>query len=326
MEIKLDVYFRQVCNQLCIIFIAEEMSKGNISMLQQKDIDKILAKLLPTKDEKQHFEQCESALRRLNILIHSFHLKYPFQNLTLLSKEIGTQTVPTLEEIKKDGLDFKGGLCYTNNIFFYHLLKGLGYDAYNIAGTCNPSHPNNHIATLVRNVSEHGDRYLVDVGCGYPTYQAILLNFENESPVYESGFLQYKFLNKGSSCYERQHLQNFSKDGTNFEKATEGQMWARYYDFSIVPRELDYFKPAMSEVYEDRFLRKFRILKFTDTNMSALKEEDPDIVLLTLSCGGSATRKDVKPDELVSTVREMFPLFSKESIDLAYQHWKHFRI
>ncbi len=288
-------------------------------MLQQKDINKILENLLPTKDERRAFEECQNALERLNILVHNFHLKYPFQNLTLLAKDIKADKVPTLEEVKQNGLNFKGGLCYTNNIFFCLFLKGLGFQAHHIVGNCN--HPNNHIAILVQNVVENADQYFIDVGCGYPTYQAIALNFMDESPVYQSGFLQYKFTNKGDGVYERQNLRNFSKDGTIFENVPT---WATYYDFPTIPQEIEDFRPGMPKHFNG-FLKKFRIQKFTDTSMSTLKEEGLDLVLLTLSREGRTTKKVIKPVKLVCTIQNMFPSFSKKDIDSAYQHWCYFR-
>ncbi len=228
-----------------------------------------------------------------------------------------------MEEGKQNGLNFQGGLSYPNHIVFCLFLKGLGFEAYHILGNCN--HPNNHIAILVQNVIENGDQYFIDVGCGYPTYQAISLNFKAESPAYQNGFLRYKLINKGDGCYERQHLQNFNKDGINFMNKANVPTWATYYDFSTIPREIDDLKPVMSKALE-MFLKKFRIIKFTDTNMSAFREEGSDIVLLTLSREGPTTRKVIQPDQLVGTIQKMFPLaLSKEDIDAAYKHWCHFR-
>lgn len=225
----------------------------------------------------------ENRLTVLNKLIQKFHFKVPFQNIGHLMKPYGTQDVPTLDEIREDGLNCSGGLCYTNNVFFCHLLNALGYSAHHITGTCNPKHPNNHLVTLAYNVVRAGDKFLVDVGCGFPTLQAVPLDFGLESPIYTSIFLQYKFVRTGDDRYERQHLQNFGNERfLSLQSSTFSGKWERYYDFDEIPRDLKHFEQAMTEVYRDRFLRKFRVLKFTTNMMTAIKELESNCVVLQL--------------------------------------------
>ena len=39
-----------------------------------------------------------------------------------------------------------------------------------------------------------GNLFLVDVECGYPAFEAVPVNFEEESAVYKHSFLEYKFV------------------------------------------------------------------------------------------------------------------------------------
>ena len=36
--------------------------------------------------------------------------------------------------------------------------------------------------------------FLIHLGCGYPTFEAVPVNFEEESVVYKHSFLEYKFV------------------------------------------------------------------------------------------------------------------------------------
>ena len=268
----------------------------------------------------------ENRLNILNKLIQEFQFKVPFQNVGLLMKPYGTQDVPILDEIRKDGLNCSGGLCYTNNAFFCHLLNALGYSAHHIAGTCNPKHPNNHIATLVHNVVRPGDKFLVDVGCGFPTLQAVPLDFGLESPIYTSIFLQYKFVRMGDGRYERQHLQNFGDESfRSLQSSTFSGKWERYYDFDEIPRDLKHFEQAMTEVYRDRFLLKFRVLNFTTNTMTAVKELESNCVVLQLYANKEPQETIVDDkDKLIEVVSRMAPTYNRENIGQALIHWKKF--
>ena len=44
------------------------------------------------------------------------------------------------------------------------------------------------------NVETPGDLFLVDTGLGFPTFRAINLDFEKESPAYRDSFHEYKYI------------------------------------------------------------------------------------------------------------------------------------
>ena len=114
-------------------------------------------------------ETKNNQLGALNKLIKSCHMKFPFQNVTLLSKNPGTTDVPTLEETKNDVMEGHAGLCYTNNLFMHFLLKALGYRVDFAAGHCE--NPNCHLINVV--ILDGNEQYLVDVGVGAPTFPAL---------------------------------------------------------------------------------------------------------------------------------------------------------
>ncbi len=286
-------------------------------------------------DGADEWSRCleENQVVALNKIIRAFHFKVPFQNVGLLTKTSGTHAVPTLEEIRTDGLGCHGGLCYTNNVFFCHLLRALGFTAHHVSGTCNLKHPDNHIATVVTDVQTrpNGDKttreiFLVDVGCGFPTLQAIPLDFSHESPVYQDIFLEYKFVKTGQHEYQRLHLQNFGGDDvTSLLDSSRSGKWERYYTFTDIPRDLDHFSSAMTEVYTDRFLRKFRVLNFSDTALTVLKEFGFKTAKLELTATHLTTETIMEESETpLHEATVMLPSYTKAQIQQAYQHWKKF--
>ena len=64
----------------------------------------------------------------------------------------------------------------------------MSYDTYIAA--CTICRPKSHIITTVKNLSFAGSKHLVDVN-GYPSFEAIPLDFEHESPIYYHEFLEY---------------------------------------------------------------------------------------------------------------------------------------
>ena len=60
------------------------------------------------------------------------------------------------------------------NVFFKFLLDALGYSTFFVIGDIN--HPNNHILVVVEGLEVPGDKFLVDVGVGLPTFDPVALN------------------------------------------------------------------------------------------------------------------------------------------------------
>ena len=103
---------------------------------------------------------------------------------------------PTLEEIRTDVLTGVGGLCYNLNVATFYLLQALGYTASLASATCTSSviSPGNHIIVYITDLVTPGDKYLVEVAVGFPTFRAVSLDFEEESPVFVDSFIEYKYV------------------------------------------------------------------------------------------------------------------------------------
>ena len=132
----------------------------------------------------------------LDELVQHILANVPFQGITYMATPSEQRKLPTYEDIKKRCMQGIGGLCYSLNTFTWQLLKGLGFSAKRAVSTVTSTvtSPNNHLIILVSDVQKKNDLYLVDCGTGFPIFHAVSLNFDQESPVYHDGFLEYKYV------------------------------------------------------------------------------------------------------------------------------------
>ena len=229
-------------------------------------------------------------------ILRAFHEVVPFQSLTLVAEPFSDRHKPTLTEVVTEVLSGRGGLCYTLNIFMKFLLEALDYDVYLVNSTVNLTKPNDHVITIA---CIHGEKYLVEVGCGYPTFKPIPLNFKEESPAYENSFIKYKFKWVSKEEVERQHLF-YAPCAT----------WRRFNSFNITPKSLQDIDKPMNEAYSYTsknallFHTILRAVKFTSgkavciRDMKLLKEDDAHILQET---------KLSSESEFLETVKEHFP-------------------
>ena len=228
---------------------AENHSVGDAKMINF--LKNVLGVTIP---EPLSVVPANSRLELLNNIIKAFHSHVPFQNIVLMSKVASERQLPTLEELTEDVISKLGGLCYTNNTFFKLALEALGYQVYHAA--CSVSLSNSHIVTSVRNVVQEGDLYVAEVGCGYPSFTAIRMDFDSESPTYKDSFCTYKLVkidkpesNTAYSTYERWQ----KRDGTRPVPPIDerGEDWFRFYHFTLEPRTLEFFHRSIGELYEE---------------------------------------------------------------------------
>ena len=123
----------------------------------------------------------------LNKLIVAAHEIVPFQMLflrTLAFIPSEERKVPTVEEIDHMCMSGDGGNCTFINMFMSRLLKALGYSAFVCLSIVTSHTFNSHLIVIVKDLVNTGDLHLVDCGSGLPSFRAISLNFNEESPVY----------------------------------------------------------------------------------------------------------------------------------------------
>ena len=264
-----------------------------VIMLSQAEAQSFLSYVLKLCDVERKLQ--ESKYDLLCEILRAFHEVVPFQSLTLVAQPFSDRHKPTLTEVLTEVRSGRGGLCYTLNIFMKFLLEALDYDVYLVNSTV--ARPNDHVMTIA---CIHGEKYLVEVGCGYPTFKPIPLNFREESPTYEHSFIKYKFKWVSEYKIERQNLF-----------FTPGATWRRFYSFNITPKSLQDIDKRMNEGYMYTssnallFHNTLRAVKFTNgkaiciRNMKLLKEDDTHILQETELASG---------DEFLEAVKEHFPM------------------
>ncbi len=252
------------------------------------------------------------ALTFLNELIVRFQQVIPFQSLSLIAESPHLRRRPTLEEIKRDVMCRRGGLCYVLNTFMKFLLQALGYDVYFVA-SCVILPVENHIITVVCNLKCNGDRYLVDVGVGYPTFEAIALDFENESAVYKHSFLEYKFV-KEEGKINRWHHSKTDKRPVKPEDVVGN--WKRIVKIDMTPQDFELFHVRMDEVYTNPAVTPFhtsvRALIYAVQKAVCIK----DMSLLMENDEHSLCEVKLADEkELLQAVRKYFPQLHSTAVD-----------
>ena len=212
----------------------------------------------------------QSRLRLLNDIIKSFQSHIPFQNIVLMSKVPSDRHLPTLDELFEDVVSKRGGMCYTNNVFFKHAVEALGFQAYHVAcSVSNTIARNTHIITCIQNVVQEGDLYIAEVGCGYATFRAICADFVSESPTYKDSTCTYKLVrvnsvepHVGYSTYERWQKHDGIRQVPLVDE--RGEDWYRFYSFTLEPRSLEFFRSSVGVVYENPTTTRFhRVISFS---------------------------------------------------------------
>ena len=262
----------------------------------------------------------------LNNLISSIH-SIPFQCITLVEKPLQERRRPSPEEVKSSMLEGKGGLCYTFNLFTYHLLNSLGFDVY--LNSCQCPHRgsiyNNHLLVLVYNLRQGGDIHLVDTGCASPTFMAINLDFKEESPLFHESFLRFKFVRSGNKIQRMHDRSGFELSPGRSAAAGEFEL---FYEFEINPiRSLETINPYFDCIYTDPdlsvFHRSVRAIKFVNKKV---------VVLCNSRLAVESVPGDFKittfqtDDELRRAYQTYFPELDASAVRQAIYIWRNEKI
>ena len=257
----------------------------------------------------------------LNEIIKAF-LSVPYQNIHLLCEPEAERHVPTWEEAKDSVMRGYGGICYSQCLFMKYLLEALGYDVYFAA--CNIfGFTGNHITTIVRDLSSPGSRHIVD-NSAFPTFEAIPLDFEVESPIYHHSYLEYKFLKRDGQILRMHRKGEHTPTIPGGERIIDG--WRRIFEFELTPRDLSHVEHSMRVVYTEPgqnspFLKTFHAVVYKDLKLIAIKD---DLLMLENDEQKLVVTKMQTREEMVSTVKQYFPMFTVNEITKAMDYIKLF--
>ncbi|XP_038052621.1 uncharacterized protein LOC119725313 [Patiria miniata] len=256
----------------------------------------------------------------LRDLMAAFLSKIPFQSVTAIATPKPERRRLTFQEIKVDMITQKGGLCFEMNYFMKALLEKLGFEVYHVGCTIIGK-PNNHLSTVVKNLSRPGDLHLVDVGCGHPMFEPIPLDFDKESPLYKSNYLVHKFVKDADDSFRWMHKSYRDYDGST-GRVVDG--WYMFLEFKLEFRDIEFFALHMENIHTvesgPEALAHFLVqLKATDfrngklfaiTGTSTLEED----------ASGKVNKKRISsPQELEEAYKFHFPQFPAETIQQAIQ-------
>lgn len=268
----------------------------------------------------------------LDDIVTSVQAKVPFQNLSLMAVPTSERKRPTRCEIKRDCISGLGGICYTVNNFTFNLLKALTYDVALCNATCTAKikTENNHIFVLVRNLDRPGDSFLVETGLGFPTFKAINLDFDKESPVFEDSFLEYQYI-KYDNLLLRMHRKGDTAPRPNPPRPEvdfyQGE-WRRFYYSDLKPvTNVEEFDKYFDEIYTNTAATSFhkfpRVTWFPHKRaciLSAgrltLEQDGGEMVVQTY---------DDDDDSVLHHHRQHFPQISAEVVLGAYREWRRLR-
>ena len=148
-------------------------------------------------------------------------------------------------------------------------------------------------------------RYYIDVGCGYPTFEAIPLDFEKESQIYYHSFLEYKLVKDATSTIiMRQHRRG------DIRLSNDHDSWRTACVIDLTPQEFDFFERPMSLVYSSPshlvFHSSLRVVKFPDLKCIVLRDnlllqENSEHIL-------AIKEKLCHPSTILEKINDMFPL------------------
>ena len=260
----------------------------------------------------------EDRVTFLNMLIKATHSSVPWQNITLLGEAEADRHKPTLKEIKEAMMCGFGGLCYSIGVFMTYLLQALGYEAYFSTGSVR-NHPDNHIIAIVENLTSPGSKHLVDAWCGWPTFEAIPLDFDVESTIYSHSFLEFKFIRKGDT-YLRLHRGDLYTQALLPGDSSVPAEWRKVYEFDLTPRELSHFDQSMSDIYTlpssavSPFLLSFCAIIFNNLKLVVIKDTT---LIIEKDNHEMEFTKFSSREEMISTMKTYFPQITVEDITKA---------
>lgn len=252
------------------------MDAENWSLSKADAVDFVSGKLQvgPTSEVLQALT--ERPLELVNRICRASFHHLAFQNVSLLaSKE---RKVPTVPEILRDGLRLQGGVCFNLNVFAKLLLDALGYDTYLIGGIYTAcGRPNNHVAVVVRgldpSVPYDQSLHLVEVGCGFPTFEAVPLHRLPQTYRQVGLEFQYRIVD---GRYVRLHRRGDAPPPD--EVAVMFGEWRRVFDLEPTPRSLDFFPSFMETIFVvaegNGFFESIRACRFPMTSSSGTDEAE----------------------------------------------------
>ena len=262
-------------------------------------------------------------LKLLNEIIKAYH-SIPFQNVDLLLLDEEDRGLPTWEQLKLSVMERRGGLCYTLAAFLKHLLDALGYETHFVMCTVAfPQKSPNHVAIIVQNLTGPRSIHFVDYS-GHPTFEAVPIDFQEESPVYNHSYLEYKFVRKGSLLFRFHRRGETAPLMPGKEDVMIAGGWRGVIEIDMTPKDESDLNKPMHVPYTNPdatpFLTSFRAVVFQkDLKMIAIKNRS-----LLLEQSDHTLRETVleSKEDMMAAVQQHFPQLDSRDVEAALDKLK----
>ena len=211
------------------------------------------------------------------------------------------------------------------NRFSWGLLKGVGFDAYCTRATVTSTvtSPDNHAIVLIKDLEQEGDLHLVDCGTGFPILRAVSLDFAEESPVFNDGFLEYKYVRHNGRILRMHGKGDMVKPN---DPPVEGLdffigRWRRFYSFVPEMKPLDgisneFFK---STIYLTPFTSSPRALRFPGKRAVVIVHNK---LIVENEAGELVTTIMKSDEEIFKAYRDHFPQLAQDTVKRALAVWR----
>ena len=251
--------------------------------------------------------------------------RVPFQSLTfcaMLSIPPTKRFLPSLKSANKDCMTGHGGNCVIINSFTVTLLEALGFSARLCFSTGSTTIITNHVVVLVEDLEKKGDLHLVDCGLVLPSFRAISLNFDQESPVYQDSYLEYKLI-RHNGLILRMHgsgdiikRNNPPIEGLDFIVGK----WRRYYQFDITNSiSPDEFAVSFQEAHLPTTLHPLAVWFPEGRTVMILRNQ-----LKVEKEDGTFEKIMIESDEeILKSYKIYFPTIRENTVRQAYFAWRH---
>ncbi|KAJ8020997.1 hypothetical protein HOLleu_40746 [Holothuria leucospilota] len=265
----------------------------------------------------------------LNVFLFQMNTYIPFNNIQFVGRVFDKDYSLTFSEGKMAMFAQQGSTCLTINLFTKAILDSLGYKAFHI-GANNPGDItfDSHVSIIICDLTFQGSLHLVDPGMTRPFYEAIPLDFSEESKIYQFNYLKCKLF-KGDHGVV--HLCTFIPEGQTATSPTviesKGMSWKIQISYRPhLKRSREYFYQKMNKILgfpsimPDVF-RSIGIITRRDGRSFHLMYQDDLFSLRYMHKDPSQCEVFVlTKEEFINFMEKEFPQFPRSLVEKAVQN------
>ncbi|KAL8562997.1 hypothetical protein ACOMHN_004689 [Nucella lapillus] len=269
---------------------------------------------------QERFQDVSQRKGLLGEIIRQIHAKVTFQSVTLLDDPLADRKLPDAITIKEECM---AGVCYNINVFVWGLLQAVGFTARLCRGEV--LYPNDHVLVLVHDLEKEGDLHLVECGCTMPTFEAISLDFSEESPVFVQSFLEYKYMRHEGKIMRMHGDGDTMKHndppvpGVDFIVGK----WRKFYSFVPVPvSQVSDLKEDFDKVFTLPHVAPFHhiLIAVAFRNQRAVMIVNKRLTVEKENGEMETTVLD-GDEAIVHSYRRYFPCLKEDAVRRALYHW-----